>query len=217
MSLEAVIWDMDGVIADTAPFHFRSWQQAAQQRGVAFSESDFRQSFGKRNPEIIRGTFGSTLSDSEIARIAAHKEEVFRDLAASKLEAFPGVLGLLRTLRASGFRMAIASSTPLPNIELVLSRLGIADCFDTIVSGEDVSQGKPHPEVFLLAACKLGVAPGRCVVIEDAVAGVQAAKSAGMKCVAITNTHPAERLAGADLVVTGLEDVSAETLCRLFA
>jgi beta-phosphoglucomutase len=143
---------------------------------------------------------------------ARKKEEIFRDLAGQGAELFPGVLDLLHSARMAGWRMAVASSTPAENIELLTRTLGVAELFEAAVSDKDVSRGKPDPDCFLAAANRLGVAPRRCVVIEDAVAGVQAAGNAGMKCIAVTNTHPAERLREADLVVASLETVTVGTL-----
>jgi beta-phosphoglucomutase family hydrolase len=212
MTLKAVIWDMDGVIADTAPFHFLAWQKAAQDRGIAFSEDDFRETFGKRNPEIIAEKFGKDIPPQEIDGIAGRKEELFRRIAAQSIKPFPGVLNLMLSLRSAGWKMALVSSTPAENIKLVTRSLEINSLFDTIVSDKDVLRGKPDPEGFLLAAERLGVAPGNCVVIEDAIAGVRAAKNAGMKCIAVTNTHPAERLNEADLVVDSLELATVSTI-----
>jgi beta-phosphoglucomutase family hydrolase len=212
MDARALLWDMDGVIADTAPFHFMAWQQAARDRGIEFTEADFRQTFGKRNPEIIAEKIDPDMPPSEADAFALKKEEVFRRLAGEGAQPFPGVLDLLHAARAAGWRMAVASSTPAENIELLTRTLAIAGLFDATVSDRDVSRGKPDPECFLTAAGRLGAAPRRCIVIEDAVAGVEAAGNAGMKCIAVTNTHPAERLKQANLVVASLEEVTVETL-----
>lgn len=210
MPAKALIWDLDGVIADTAPFHFRAWQRVAEDRGITFTEADFRQTFGKRNPEIIAEKFGDNVPPHEADDIARTKEDVFRRIAKQSIKPFPGVLSLLLSLRSAGWRTAIASSTPPENIDMILDALEIAALFDAVVSSADVTKGKPDPEGFLLAAERLGVAPGDSVVIEDAVAGVQAAKNANMTCIAVTNTHPAERLAEADMVVDTLEGITAE-------
>ena len=215
MEARAVLWDMDGVIADTAPFHFMAWRQAARDRGVEFTEADFRQTFGKRNPEIIAEKIDPHMPPQESEAFARTKEAVFRRLAGESAQLFPGVLDLLHAARDAGWRMAVASSTPAENVELLTRTLGIASLFDVTVSDRDVSRGKPDPECFLIAAGRLGAAPRRCIVIEDAVAGVEAAGYAGMKCIAVTNTHPAERLKQADLVVASLEAVTVGTLDSL--
>ncbi len=211
MSSKALIWDLDGVIADTAPFHYRAWQRVAGDRGITFTEADFRQTFGKRNAEIIAEKFGDVRPE-EADEIARTKEEIFRRIAKQSIKPFPGVLSLLLSVRAAGWSTAVASSTPPENIRLILASLEIAGLFDAVVSSADVKRGKPDPEGFLLAAERLGVAPRDCVVIEDAVAGVMAAKNAAMKCVAVTNTHPAEKLAEADKVVDTLEGITPEAV-----
>lgn len=212
MTSKALIWDLDGVIADTAPFHFLAWQRVAQDRGLAFTETDFRQTFGKRNPEIIAEKFGPDIPLQDIESLAIKKEELFRRIAKQSIKPFPGVLNLMLALRAAIWKMAIVSSTPVENIRLITQSLDIAGLFDTIVADKDVSRGKPEPDGFLLAADRLEAAPTNCVVIEDAIAGVQAARQAGMKCIAVTNTHPAERLSEADRIVESLEAISVETL-----
>jgi beta-phosphoglucomutase family hydrolase len=208
----AVIWDMDGVIADTAPYHFSAWQEIFGKRGVKFTERDFRHSFGRRNDTIIRNTLGEQIAQDEIEAIAREKEATFRRIIGQKIKPIPGAVALLQSLKQNGVKMAIASSTPIENIRLITGSLGIANCFQAIVTGHDVTEGKPSPQVFLMAAQKLGVKPENCVVIEDAVAGVTAAKRAGMHCVAVTTTHSKQSLKGADLIVKTLEEISINDL-----
>jgi beta-phosphoglucomutase family hydrolase len=211
----AVIWDMDGVIADTAPFHLKAWQKAFRARGFEVTEEDFKRNFGQRNDTIIRNLLGRDASSNEIETITEEKENAFRSSAAGKIEALPGAIELINTLSAQGYKLALASSGPRQNIELVLTSLGIKDNFQAIVSGRDVTEGKPSPQSFLLAAEKLGVSPEHCIVIEDAVAGVTAARRSGMHSIAVTNTHPAIKLKEADLVVDSLEKVSLDDLKKL--
>jgi beta-phosphoglucomutase family hydrolase len=213
----AVIWDMDGVIADTGIYHFRSWQYAFQKRGITFTEIDFQHIFGQRNDMIIRNTLGREMTQAEINSVAEDKETCFRSVVKSKVKPFPGVVPLLKTLRSNGISAAIASSAPLENITLILDEAGIAAFFQAIVFGREVSEGKPSPQVFLKAAQKLGVQPAACIVIEDAVAGVAGAKRAGMRCIAVTNTHNAAGLSQADLVVDSLEKVGLPELEKLYS
>jgi beta-phosphoglucomutase family hydrolase len=213
--LAAVIWDMDGVIADTAPHHLRAWQETFAKRGVNFSDEDFKHSFGIRNDAIIRNVLGEPITEEEIEAIADEKEATFRRIIGRKIKPLPGALELLKALDESGIKMAIASSTPIENARLVLGSLGIAGRFRTIVSSQDVTEGKPNPQVFLVAAKRLGAEPKNCLVIEDAVAGVKAAKSAGMGCVAVTNTHPRKSLREADFIVDTLEMVTVKDLANL--
>jgi len=201
-STKAVIWDMDGVIADTAPYHIKAWQEVLQKRGVNLTEDDFRHSFGQRNDTIIRNALGKEVSQEEIDTIAKEKEASFRQRIRQNLKPFPGAIKLIKSLAEGGFKLALASSAPIENIQLLITGLGINDYFQTIISGRDVAEGKPSPQVFLLAAQRLGIEPKNCLVIEDAVAGVSAAKKAGMRCLAITNTHPRTNLTEVTLSLT---------------
>jgi beta-phosphoglucomutase family hydrolase len=207
---------MDGVIADTAPYHFAAWREVFRENGRDYSEDMFRHNFGRRNDAIIKKVLGDGLTAAKIKSIDIAKEEGFRRLAQGKIAALPGAVDLIRALKANRFRLAIGSSAPRENIEIILSGLGIRDCFDAVVSSQDVTEGKPDPQVFQIAAQRLGVAPQDCVVIEDAVAGVAAAKGAGMHCIAVTNTHPRENLKAADLVVDSLESLTVPSLAGLW-
>jgi len=208
----AVIWDMDGVIVDTAPYHLKAWQEAFSKRRVKFTEADFRYSFGQRNDTIIKSTLGEDTSQELIEAISREKEEYFRHRIQQHIQPLPGVLELMKSLKKRGFKMALASSAPTENIALLTRSLGIDSCFQAIISDKDVTKGKPDPQGFKLAARKLGVKPANCIVIEDAVAGVTAAKRAGMHCLAVTNTHPGTSLTAADLIVDTLEKVSVNDL-----
>jgi beta-phosphoglucomutase family hydrolase len=212
---KAIIWDMDGVIADTGPYHFRAWREVFLKRGFELTQDSFKKNFGKRNDTIIRNTLGDGISATEMGSISIDKEVIFRSLAWNNLKPLPGVKELMKALGESGFKQALGSSAPLENIRLIISSLGIDDAFQGIVSGEEVTEGKPDPQGFLLAARKITVEPGDCVVIEDAVAGVTAAKRAGMACLAVTNTHPRESLMEADLVIETLEGLTPSDLEKL--
>lgn len=207
---------MDGVIADTAPYHFKAWQEVFQKRGVNFTEEDFKRNFGQRNDTIIRNNIGRSISTGEVDAIASEKEENYRQRVRQNIKPLPGAIELIGSLKKHGVKMAIASSAPVENIQLVTRGLGIDKCFQVIVWGREVTEGKPSPLGFLLAAQKLEVEPKNCVVIEDAVAGVTAAKRAGMECLAVTNTHSRMSLTEADLVVDTLETISVADLAGLF-
>lgn len=213
---KVVIWDMDGVIVDTALYHLKAWQEVFRERGVNFTEEDFRHTFGQRNDTIIKSTLGEEISQHEIDAIANVKEASFRHRIKQKLKPLPGVIELMTSLKERGFQMVLASSAPIENIQLVIKTLGINDCFQTIICDRDVIEGKPSPQVFLLAAERLGVEPRDCIVIEDAVAGVTAAKRAGMYCLAVTGTHSRHNLAEADFVVDALETVNAKDVEGFF-
>jgi beta-phosphoglucomutase len=210
-SVQALIWDVDGTLIDTAEQHYQAWVEFARELGKPFTRQNFTDTFGRRNPEIIRELFDPTADEVLVAEWGERKEQLYRAKAAAGIDLLPGVRALLESARDLGIPQAVGSSAPRANLDLLLKVTGTADFFQAIVSMEDTQRGKPDPQVFLIAAQRLGVAPRGCVVLEDAVAGVQAAKAAGMLCVAVTfvGHHPAQRLraAGADLVVPTLQAV----------
>lgn len=212
----AVIWDMDGVIVNSAPYHLKAWQETLARRGVAFGPEDFKRSFGLRNDDIIKSFLGSTATSEEIIVIGREKEKLFRDMVAERsLKPLPGAVTLISALRQCGIRMTLVSSAPQPNIALILKTLGLSSCFQAVVSAEDVERGKPDPQVFLVATERLGAKPECCVVIEDAPAGIEAAKRAGMKAVGVTTSHRRLSLGQADLVVDSLEELSTQDIEKL--
>ncbi len=216
-STKAVIWDMDGVIVATAPYHLRAWQQVFRKRGVDFTKEDFRSNFGQRNDTIVRNTLGQGTPQSEIDAITTEKENNFRNRVRQRIKPLPGAINLIKSLAEHGFKVALASSAPTENIQLLITGLGINSYFQVIISGRDVPEGKPSPLGFLLAAQRLGVKPKNCIVIEDAIAGIAAAKKAGMRCLAITNTHPRTSLTEADLIADTLEEISVSDLDGLLS
>lgn len=204
----AALWDMDGVLVESAQFHFLAWNRAWKDMGIELSEADFRKNFGQRNDTIIRDMLGEDVAQETISRLGPLKEIYYREAVKGNVEPLPGALELLRALRVAGFRCVIASAAPRDNVNLILSELGAFDLFDGIVSYEDVTHGKPDPQVYLLAAERAGVPPARCLVLEDAVAGVEGAKRARMACIAVTSNHSRAHLARADLIVDSLSEVS---------
>ncbi len=212
----AVIWDMDGVIADTVDYHYQAWKEEFARKGVAYTKERFLRFFGQRNDTIIKDALGDGISPAELAAVNTAKQANFRRRVAGNVRALPGAVALIKSLHEHGVRQAIASSAPAENIEVILRTLGVEACFQATVYGNEVPEGKPSPQIYLLAAQKLGANPADCVVIEDAVAGVEGARRAGMKCVAVTTSHPAEKLKRADLVVSSLGEVSPEKLAALF-
>jgi beta-phosphoglucomutase len=213
----AAIFDMDGVLVDTYHAHFHSWLDVARPYGFSFTEEQFGATFGRTSREIIAHFWGEgRLGDAEIAAMDEEKEAAFRRIIADDFPAMPGAAALLGRLREAGFRLAVGSSGPPENVELVLERLGARALFDAVVTGRDVTRGKPDPQVFLLAAERLGVEPSRSAVVEDAPAGIAAARAAGMAAVGLASTgRTRAELGEADLVVDWLEELSPEKIRRL--
>ncbi len=215
-----VIWDVDGTLVDTAELHFRAWEELCRELGRPFTRADFAATFGRRNPEILHILFGDRFTPREVDDLGERKEERYRAAARQQgVSLLPGVRALLEGLKAAGFLQAIGTSAPRVNLDLILALTDTARSFDAWSTAEDTQRGKPDPQVFLVAAERLAVEPARCLVVEDAPAGVQAAKAGGMKCLAVNfvGHHPdaALRDAGADLVVPTLERVTAGEVRRL--
>ena len=205
---KAVIWDMDGVLVDTGPYHLRAWMRFWHELGVPYEPPDFWRTFGQRNDILIPAVLNRPITPAEVAELAQRKERYFREEIGDNVSAMPGTLDLLDSLAANGFRQALATSAPAVNANFLLDRLGIREKFQAVVMGQDVTRGKPNPDIFLFAADRLQVEPTRCVVFEDSIAGVTAAKAAGMVCVATLSTSTGEQLAAADLIVPDLRAVT---------
>jgi len=216
MALRGAIWDMDGVLVDTGELHYESWRAVLEEEGIPFSRELFARIFGMNNFGVLTAALGREPERAFYERLDDRKERLFREWLVDQVTPLPGALSWLERLGALGWKQAIGSSAPQANIDATLDALGIRGHFDAIVSGAGLP-GKPNPDTFLLAAERIGVPPAECVVFEDAVAGVQAARRAGMACVAVTTTVPAERLAGADLVLARLNQLDEAALLRLRA
>jgi len=212
-----VIFDMDGVLIDSYAAHYASWQAAGRELGFAMTHEQFVASFGRTSRENIAEFWPDlATSDAAIARIDDRKESHFRAILERQFPAMDGAVELIDALAAAGFALAVGSSGPPENVALTLDGLGRRQRFAAVITARDVTRGKPDPQVFLLAAERLGLPPRRCVVIEDAPAGIAAAKAAGMKCIGLASTgRTPPELAAADLVVNSLRDISAEKVRML--
>ena len=211
------IFDWDGVIIDSSRHHEKSWELLAREEGLPLPPNSFRLGFGRKNQIIIPEIYKWATDPAEIERLGNRKEEIYRALMAQDaLEPLPGVRAWLQALRDAGIPCAVGSSTPRANLDAALARIDLAAFFTAIVAAEDVTLGKPHPEVFLTAAARIGRRPECCVVFEDALAGIAAARAGGMRVVGIATTHPPEELAGADRAVHRMDELSVEQLGRWF-
>jgi beta-phosphoglucomutase len=215
-SLQAVIWDLDGVILDSAEEHRRAWQRLAQEEGIVFSDEDFSATFGKRNNDIIPH-YWQVRSAEHLQELADRKEVYFREFVRETAAFLSGAEALMSALHEAGVAQALASSTPIENIVLIDELLGLGRYLSELVSGETVAHGKPAPDIFLRAAERLNIPPAACVVIEDAVAGVQAAHAAGMRCISVAGERDLAGLRAADLMVHDLTEVDVERVRALMS
>ncbi len=212
------IFDWDGVIIDSSKAHEESWERLALETGHTLPPDHFIKGFGRKNDFIIPELLGWTRDPQEITRLSLRKEELYRDVVRDRGQtALPGVRVWLERLKAGGVPCVVGSSTHRANIELILDLVGLREFFAAIVSAEDVSHGKPDPEVFLKAAGKIGRLPERCVVFEDAHVGIAAARAAGMKVVGVATTHPVEELSETDRAVRRLDELTVDLLAGWFA
>ena len=210
---KAVLWDMDGTLVDSEELHWIAWRDTMANEGIVITREQFLATFGQRNDSIIPAWLGSAATPERIERIGQAKEELYRNLVqrvgiASK----PGVAAWLDRLNKDGWHQAVASAAPRANVDAVLEALCVGRVFQGMVSAEDVKRGKPDPEVFLLAASRLGVPAARCIVVEDADAGIEAARRAGMRSIGI-NHHGKDLQA--DVVVESLDLLEPDAFDRL--
>ncbi len=210
--IEAILWDMDGTLSDTEPLHQLAYQQWLARFNVDFSEEDYRQFLGATDRVICETLIDSHKLPVSAEQMMLEKEELVLDLLRSQATPRPGVTAVLAAARRYKLKMAVASSSALATIELVLDTLQIRHQFDQLASGEEVEHSKPAPDVFLLAAKRLGVAPETCLVIEDSINGILAAKAAGMKCLAVAcESTRYQDHSTADIVLESHEQISIDT------
>jgi len=209
-----VIFDMDGVLVDSYASHLESWRLLAAEQGRNLTDAQIGSTFGRTSRDIIR-TLLDVHDPDTIHNLDDRKESLYRDLIRGRVPAMPGAVALVTSCRDAGFKVAVGSSGPSENVRLVCDEMGLGGRFHAIVTGDDITHGKPHPEVFLTAAGRLGLEPQRCVVIEDAPVGLEAARRAGMQCVGLMGSYPREALSIATTVVESLDAIGAEALYGL--
>ena len=214
MTPRAVLWDLDGTLVDSEEFHWQSWRDKLAPEGLSITHEQFLASFGKKNDPIMREWLGDGYTPERAVRLAEAKEDDYRRLVAEHgLTALPGAREWLRALHAAGWRQAIVTSAPSANAAVMLRALGLGEVFETVVTAEDVSHGKPDPEVFLKAASRLVVPPSHAIVVEDAAAGIEGARRAGMKCVGVSRHITLD----ADVRVKSLTELAPDAFERLLA
>jgi beta-phosphoglucomutase len=201
---------MDGVLCDTAPFHLEAWEKFSEQQGQKITKDLFYRTFGMKNAQIFPLLFGKQFSNKKTRILSDEKELLFRSCIKGKAKPFPGVLEFIKELCKHNFVCAIGSSAPKKNVELVVKELKLGKYIKGFISGDDVLAGKPDPAIFNMAAQLCGAENANCLVVEDAVVGIQAANAAGMASVAVTNTCVSQYFKSADRIVNSMSKMNAE-------
>lgn len=217
--IKAVIYDVDGTMVDSEPLHVQAWDDALRQYAHKLPDlsEEFRSTMAGKKPIVIAGgmvdELGLRITPETLLQT---KASIFMRLAGTGLKGMPGVVGSIKHFKAAGFRLAIGTSLHTEYIRLVLERLGVQTAFDIIVTGDDIKNGKPHPETYLTVVQKLELEPRECVVLEDAKSGIESAKAAGCYCVAIENPNALpQNTSSADVVVGTLDEVTGKLLREL--
>ena len=213
----AVIFDVDGVLVDSYHAHFRSWQLLLAEHGLEMTEPQFAETFGRTSREVIRQFAGEgRFSEGQVAQMDERKETMYREIVSQDFREMEGASELVEALHDAGFAVAVGSSGPPENVELVLKRLGAGRLFGAVVTGTDVTRGKPDPQVFLLAAERLRRPPACCAVVEDARPGIAAARAADMAAIGLVSTgRTPDELKAADLTVRSLQELTPAVIRRL--
>lgn len=207
---QAVIFDVDGVLVDSYETHFQSWRQLAEEENLPLSRQQFLDAFGRTTRETLVATWpDARFSEADLSRLDQRKEQLFRELVRLEFPVMDGAGQLIASLAAAGFLLGIGSSGPRDNVDLTIAHLGLRDRLHAVVSGDDVSRGKPDPEIYRTVAERMGVPAKACLVVEDSEPGIAAAKSAGMTCVALHSSgHRRDELLRADSIINRLEELT---------
>jgi beta-phosphoglucomutase len=213
---QAVIFDMDGVICHTNPFHSRAFQQFFEKRNLFPTEEDFElHMYGKNNGYILSHFLGRKIEGQELLELEDEKESLFRSIYKDLVDPIPGFLEFFHALRSAGFKTGVATSAPFANLEMIAGKLDLFPHLESALASEHVAKHKPDPEVYLKTADNLSLDPSQCVVFEDSFSGVSAAKNAGMKVVGVLSSHTIDQLPVCDLYIEnylGLEVAKIQSL-----
>ncbi|UZR93427.1 HAD family hydrolase [Chondrinema litorale] len=214
----AAIFDMDGVIVDSNPFHKIALDQFTAKYGITMSEEELHSKlYGRRNEEWIPHFFKKELTKKEVADYGSEKEELFREIYKDDVLAVAGLEALLIKFKEAGIPCAVGTSAPPENADFILDKTNLRKYFQAVLDSRDVSIGKPHPDIYLKAAERLQVPPNQCIVFEDALPGVEAGLAAGAKVVGVATTHSHKELAHTDLVIDDFTNLNIEKLAQLFS
>lgn len=216
MSSLGVILDFNGVIADDEELHYKAVQRVCNELGIHLAREEYLRSYpGSLPAETFRSILDRYPRTVSAETCVAKKMRYYEEEFQNGVQTFPGVADVIRNLQNADFRLAIGSTSQRRFITAVLRDLAVQDCFSVIVGGEDVRAGKPNPEVYLLAAQRLGIPCRHSLVVEDSVNGIVAAKAAGMKCAAVASTFPRERLSSADMILGTIDELYPRTVLQL--
>jgi beta-phosphoglucomutase len=216
-TLKAIIFDMDGVICHTNPFHDIAWKRFLDAYEISSTNQEFQDHmYGKHNSYILEYFFKRKLEIAERKRLEFEKEALFREIYKDHIEPIEGLLEFIDELKANGIKTGVATSAPVENLEAIVPVLGLDKKMESLLSEGDVTKHKPEPEVYLKSAVNLGVLPNECVVFEDSKSGVQAGLNAGMKVVGVLTTYTKEELPPCDLYINNYTEINLEKLQALF-
>ncbi|CAN1506526.1 COG0637 Predicted phosphatase/phosphohexomutase [Spirosomataceae bacterium] len=216
MNQTAVIFDMDGVICHTNPYHSLAFKSFFGKRNLFPSEEQFAQHmYGKSNSYILKHFLGREVVGQEFLDLEFEKESLFREIYASHIETIPHFLTFLEALKEAGFKTGVATSAPRANLDLIMGQLGFQKDMESIMASENVSQHKPHPEVYLKSAQNLGVSPQNCLVFEDSFSGVSAGLNAGMRVVGVLSSHTIEELPQCSAYINDYSEIDIETVFNI--
>ena len=216
----AALFDMDGVIVDNTNFHINAWLQFSQRHGRPITKDQYLENInGRVSADAMAYTFGRTVSADELVEFTEEKEGIYRELYGPHLQPAPGLLPFLDALKAENVRLAVGTSAPVSNVLFTLDGLPLRPYFDAIVDASMIRHGKPNPEIYLTAADRVGIDPARCVVFEDALAGIEAGVRAGMNVIGLTTTHTRAELndSGAALIVDDFTALTVDAVRALIS
>lgn len=217
MAALGVIFDMDGVIVDNHHYHYKAWQAMFEKYRLDISELQYMENInGRTLPEILAYIFKKEITQDELSRYGNEKESLYRELYRSDIVPVKGLPEFLNALKAEDIPVAVGTSSTQENIDFTLELTALRKYFDRIIDGSMVTQGKPNPQVYLKAAKTLALPAEKCVVFEDALSGIEAAKRAGCKVIALATTHPREELTHADIVIDSFVSFSIDQMRQLF-
>jgi beta-phosphoglucomutase len=213
---QAVIFDLDGTLIDNNAYHIEAFKAFYNKIGKPFTLEEYKEHInGRVNREIFNYVFNTTLSPEKVEEYTNEKEGLYRELYAEHIKPITGLLDFLNELEQANMPKAVATSGIIPNINFMFDRIPIRNYFFSVIDSTQIKQGKPHPEIFLKAAISVNAVPSECVAFEDSLAGIQSAKAAGMKVIALTTTHTAEELKDADLVIKDYTEITLTKMRQL--